>query len=82
VDHLGRLMFGVAQSVAAEPVERKLEKGLKVRLHPATMRVTAERGVAEGVITHAEAEVLHRAAKAMRDAVWVDEFGDAGRIKV
>ena len=81
-DPLGRMDLALEAVMAGEPLERKLEKGLGIRLHQADMSDDIDRGVTEGVITADEAKALHTALNATRDTIWVDEFGTEGRIEV
>ncbi|MCA1798735.1 MAG: DUF1974 domain-containing protein [Xanthomonadaceae bacterium] len=81
-DVLGRMDRALVAVIAGEPVERKLEAALGIRLHPATMHIDVERGLEAGAITREEAEILRASQRAMKDAVWVDEFGESGRIEV
>ncbi|MEX0900430.1 MAG: acyl-CoA dehydrogenase [Gammaproteobacteria bacterium] len=81
-DPVGLMDAALVAVIAAEPIERKLEKGLKVRLHPATMEPEIERGLGAGVIDADEAAVLREALALTTRAIAVDEFGETGRIPV
>ncbi len=81
-DPVGLMDAALVAAIAAEPLERKLEKGLKVRLHPATMEPEIERGLGAGIIDADEAAVLREALALTTRAISVDEFGEIGRIEV
>ncbi len=73
-DPIGRLEWALAQVLISEPIEAKLEKGLKTRLSVANFDVTVQRGLDEKVISDDEAKQLHEAAAAIREAIIVDDF--------
>jgi acyl-CoA dehydrogenase len=81
-DPVGLMDAALEAALAAEPLERKLEKGLHVRLHPATMADEIDRGLGAGVIDADEAALLRESLALTTRAISVDEFGEGGRIPV
>jgi acyl-CoA dehydrogenase len=73
-DPLGRLELALKAVLAAEPVEKRLEKELKVRLNPINREQHIEAGLKTGVLGERDAELVRAAAKATRDCILVDEF--------
>lgn len=73
-DPVGRMEVALDKVLASEPLEQKLEKGLKVRLNPVNLEDNLARGLAEGVITEDEAETIREGAEALLDAILTDEF--------
>ncbi len=74
-DSSGRLEYALEQTIAAEPVEAKLDLALRegrLRFAPATDRV--QTALAAGVIDAGEAELLAEACRARRAAIDVDAF--------
>jgi hypothetical protein len=63
------------QTLASEPVEEKLQAGLKKRLTPANYLSLVEQGAAKDVLTADEAKLLRETHAVIRDAIDVDEFG-------
>ncbi len=60
--------------IAAEPLEQKLEKTLKLRLDTNNLEEAVQRGVQENVISSDEAAIIRDAAAASLDAILTDEF--------
>jgi len=75
-DPVGRMEHALRQTLAAEPVEEKLQQGLKKRLAPANYLKLVAEGAAKGVIDAREAAMLKEAHAVARDAIDVDEFGN------
>jgi acyl-CoA dehydrogenase len=73
-DPVGRMEHALKQTLAAEPVEEKLQVGLKKRLTPANYLKLVEDGAAKGVISGQEASLLRDTHGVIRDAIDVDEF--------
>lgn len=76
-DPLGRMEHALTAVLAAEPVEAKLQKALKLRLNPNNLETALAQGIQQKAITAEEAECIRRAALAMHDAITVDEFAVA-----
>ena len=74
-DPVGRMEHALKTTLASEPVEEKLQQGLKKRLVPANYISLVEEAAAKGVLTAAEAALLRDAHAVVRDAIDVDEFG-------
>ncbi len=75
-DPVGRMEHALKQTLASEPVEDKLQQGLKRRLTPANYLKLVEEGNAKGVLDAKEAAFLKATYAVVRDAIDVDEFGD------
>src|SRR5579863_2698031 len=73
-DPVGRMEHALKQTLAAEPVEEKLQAGLKKRLTPANYLKLVDDGAAKKVITAQEAALLRDTHAVARDAIDVDEF--------
>ncbi len=73
-DPLGRMEYALSAVLAAEPVESKLEKTLRLRLNPNNRETALAEGIKQNVITPDEATQVRQAAAAMHDAITVDEF--------
>ncbi|MGE5624134.1 MAG: acyl-CoA dehydrogenase [Bacillota bacterium] len=73
-DPVGRMEHALKQTLAAEPVEEKLQAGLKKRLTPANYLKLVEAGARQNVITASEATLLRDTHGVVRDAIDVDEF--------
>ncbi|HET7588168.1 MAG TPA: acyl-CoA dehydrogenase, partial [Gammaproteobacteria bacterium] len=73
-DPLGRLELALDRVLAAEPVEKRLEKELKVRLNSTNYDQHVQTALERGVIKEDEAELIRAAAEATRDCILVDEF--------
>ncbi len=78
-DPVGRMEHALQQTLAAEPLEEKLQTGLKKRLVPANYLKLVNDAAAKGVISAQEAALLRDAHAVVRDAIDVDEFGNPGR---
>ncbi len=74
-DPVGRMEHALKTTLASEPVEDKLQQGLKKRLVPANYLKLVEEAAAKGVLTGEEAALLREAHAVVRDAIDVDEFG-------
>jgi acyl-CoA dehydrogenase len=75
-DPVGRMEHALKQTLAAEPVEEKLQAGLKKRLTPANYLSLVEQAVKNGVLDAREAALLRDTHVVARDAIDVDEFGE------
>src|SRR5262249_49201944 len=75
-DPVGRMEHALKQTLASEPIEEKLQAGMKKRLTPATYLKLVADGAAKGVLTAAEAQLLKDTHGVVRDAIDVDEFGE------
>ncbi|HET7370192.1 MAG TPA: acyl-CoA dehydrogenase [Gammaproteobacteria bacterium] len=73
-DPLGRLELALDTVLAAEPIEKRLEKELKVRLNSTNYEQHVQTALERGVIKEEEAELIRAAAEATRDCILVDEF--------
>ena len=73
-DPVGRMEHALKQTLAAEPVEEKLQAGLKKRLTPANYLSLVDAGARQNVLTAQEAALLRDAHAVARDAIDVDEF--------
>jgi len=74
-DPVGRMEHALKQTLASEPVEEKLQAGLKKRLTPANYLSLVEQGTAKNVLSSEEAKLLRDTHAVVRDAIDVDEFG-------
>ena len=74
-DPVGRMEHAMKQTLAAEPVEEKLQAGLKKRLTPANYLKLVDDGEKKNAISADEARLLRDAHSVARDAIDVDEFG-------
>ncbi|HEX7965743.1 MAG TPA: acyl-CoA dehydrogenase [Gammaproteobacteria bacterium] len=74
-DPVGRMEHALKQTLAAEPVEEKLQAGLKKRLAPANYLKLVDEAAAKNVLSTDEARLLRDAHAVARDAIDVDEFG-------
>jgi acyl-CoA dehydrogenase len=75
-DPVGRMEHALKQTLAAEPVEEKLQQGLKKRLTPANYLKLVEEGAGKNILDAREAALLKDTHSVVRDAIDVDEFGD------
>ncbi|HEY1774267.1 MAG TPA: acyl-CoA dehydrogenase [Gammaproteobacteria bacterium] len=75
-DPVGRMEHALKQTLAAEPVEEKLQVGLKKRLTPANYLALVEQAAKNGVLDTREAALLRDNHAVVRDAIDVDEFGE------
>jgi acyl-CoA dehydrogenase len=74
-DPLGRLEDALDRVVAAEPVEQKLREAVREeRLTGRADAALLEEGVATGIITEGEAELVRLARAARTEVIQVDEF--------
>lgn len=73
-DPIGRMEVAFEKVLASEPIEAKLIKALKARLDVNSLEGTLNRGIAEGVITEAEAETVREGWQATFEAILTDEF--------
>jgi acyl-CoA dehydrogenase len=78
-DPVGRMEHAMKQTIAAEPVEDKLQAGLKKRLTPANYLALVEQAAKTGVLDGREATLLRDNHAVVRDAIDVDEFGEMRR---
>ena len=74
-DPVGRMEHALKQTLASEPVEEKLQAGLKKRLTPANYLSLVDAAAAKNVLTAEEATLLRDTHAVVRDAIDVDEFG-------
>jgi acyl-CoA dehydrogenase len=75
-DPVGRMEHALKQTLASEPVEEKLQTGMKKRLTPANYLALVEEGAKKGVLDTREATLLRETHAVVRDAIDVDEFGE------
>src|SRR5262249_50651310 len=75
-DPVGRMEHALKQTLAAEPVEEKLQAGLKKRLTPANYLMLVDAGAKQSVLSADEAKLLRDTHAVVRDAIDVDEFGE------
>ncbi len=73
-DPIGRMEVAFEKVLASEPIEAKLVKALKARLDVNNLEDTLKHGVAEGVITEAEAQTVREGWQATFEAILTDEF--------
>jgi acyl-CoA dehydrogenase len=74
----GRMLAALADVIAAEPVERKLEKARKAgTLHQREHAEQVDEALATGVITVDEKALLLRVREATLEAISVDDFDSA-----
>jgi acyl-CoA dehydrogenase len=73
-DPVGKVEYAMERSLAAEPLEARLQKELKLRLNPNNREEALERGVKESVISEQEADTIREAARAVEAAIAVDEM--------
>ncbi|HSC46991.1 MAG TPA: acyl-CoA dehydrogenase [Gammaproteobacteria bacterium] len=73
-DPVGRVENALKLTLASEPVEEKLQQGLKQRLMPANYLKLIDAALAKQVITAEEATLLRETYAVVRDAIDVDEF--------
>lgn len=72
---IGRLDVALEQSMAAEPIEKKLHHAVRSGALPKTDDAGLLRtAVAQGVITEADAEKVRAAVAIRRDVIMVDDF--------
>jgi acyl-CoA dehydrogenase len=77
---LGRLEDALRKVIAAEPVEARLRDAVKAgRLYGGSDMELAEAGLAAGVITEDEAEIVRKAHEARREVIRVDDFPALGK---
>ena len=74
-DPVGRMEHALKQTLAAEPVEEKLQAGLKRRLTPANYLKLVDDASKQGVLNADEAKLLRDTHAVVRDAIDVDDFG-------
>ncbi|HSN18990.1 MAG TPA: acyl-CoA dehydrogenase, partial [Gammaproteobacteria bacterium] len=77
-DPVGRMEHAMKQTIAAEPVEEKLQIGLKKRLAPANYLKLVDDAAKRNVLTAEEAKLLRDTHAVVRDAIDVDDFGKMG----
>jgi acyl-CoA dehydrogenase len=75
-DPVGRMEHALKQTLASEPVEEKLQAGMKKRLTPANYLALVEEAAKKGVLDTREATLLRETHAVVRDAIDVDEFGE------
>jgi acyl-CoA dehydrogenase len=75
-DPVGRMEHALKQTLASEPVEEKLQTGLKKRLTPANYLALVEEAAKQNVLDQREAALLRDTHAVVRDAIDVDEFGE------
>lgn len=73
-DPAGRMEVALDKVLAAEPVETRLGKALRLKLNVNNLEEAIERGLQEGVITEEEAGVLRDGSQATFEAILTDEF--------
>jgi acyl-CoA dehydrogenase len=79
-DPVGRLENALKQTLKSEPVEEKLQQGLKKRLTPANYLGLVDEAAARNVLSAAEAQLLRDTHAVVRDAIDVDEFADKNKL--
>jgi acyl-CoA dehydrogenase len=75
-DPVGRMEHALKQTLAAEPVEEKLQTGLKQRLTPANYLSLVDQAAKSNILDAREATLLRDTHSVVRDAIDVDEFGE------
>jgi acyl-CoA dehydrogenase len=75
-DPVGRMEHALKQTLAAEPVEEKLQTGLKQRLTPANYLSLVDQAAKSNILDAREAALLRDTHSVVRDAIDVDEFGE------
>lgn len=73
-DPVGRMEVALDKMLAAEPVEAKLQKELKIKLNVTNLDEAMARGLKEGIISNDEAEILRAGSDATLQAILTDEF--------
>ena len=73
-DPVGRLENALKQTLKSEPVEEKLQQGLKKRLTPANYLGLVDEAASKKVLSPTEAQLLRDTHAVVRDAIDVDEF--------
>jgi acyl-CoA dehydrogenase len=73
-DPVGRVENALKLTLASEPVEEKLQQGLRQRLVPANYLTLVDEAAVKQVITSEEATLLRETHAVVRDAIDVDEF--------
>jgi len=73
-DAVGRLEDALRKTLAAEPLETKLARGLERKIEPARVPEAVEEGLKAGVIDEDEARTLREAFEAVHGVISVDEF--------
>ena len=73
-DIIGRLDVVLKKVLEVEPLEQKLQSGLKIKLVAANYFEMVEHGVREGVIDDIEAKLLTETFNAVETIIAVDEF--------
>jgi len=73
-DPMGLMELALEKVIAGEPVERKLAKAFGASVNTVNMDAVLEKGVAEGVIDAAEAELVREAMDITTRAIAVDDF--------
>ena len=73
-DPVGRMEVALDKVLASEPLEKKLEQALKLRLNPNNLEEALDRGVKEGVLSETEAQTVREGHAALVDAILTDEF--------
>lgn len=81
-DPIGRVEHAFELALAAEPLEARIEKALKVRINPLNLEQVLADAQKQDVISETEAEQVRRAAAAVLDALQVDEFRDGKAVDV
>jgi acyl-CoA dehydrogenase len=74
-DPVGRMEHAMKQTLIAEPVEEKLQTGLKKRLAPANYLKLVDDAASKNVLSADEAKLLRDTHAVVRDAIDVDDFG-------
>ena len=73
-DPIGCVEHAMERVLAADPLEARLQKGLKIRLTPNNLEDSLARAVREEVLSEQEAEVIRQAHEATARAIAVDEL--------
>ncbi|HDO34168.1 MAG TPA: DUF1974 domain-containing protein, partial [Chromatiales bacterium] len=72
---IGRLEYALARVLEAEPIERRLQEAVKQGVMPdGELETLIAGGLAQGLITEAEAAHLREAQTARHEAITVDDF--------
>ncbi len=74
-DPVGRMEHALKLTLASEPVEDKLQRGLKQRLTPLNYLKLVDQAEKKGMLDAREAALLRDTHAVVRDAIDVDEFG-------
>ncbi|NGX15607.1 acyl-CoA dehydrogenase [Wenzhouxiangella sp. XN24] len=73
-DPMGLMELALEKVIAGEPVERKLAKAFGASVNTVNMEAVLEKGIKDGVIDAAEAELVREAMDITTRAIAVDDF--------